>query len=62
MDTVKRVESDVGLGLTVVFGLLALVGAVAMLAAPGQVTKAWGFALAVAAATLSVVAAQVYAP
>ena len=62
MSAVERVESDVGLGLTLSFALVALVGAVAMLAAPGQATKAWGFALAVVAATLSVVAAQVYAP
>jgi hypothetical protein len=54
-------ESDVGVGLTVLFGLVALVGAGAMLAAPGQVAKAWGFALAMVAATLAVVAAQVYA-
>ncbi|MFB6147084.1 MAG: hypothetical protein ABEJ08_05295 [Halobacteriaceae archaeon] len=61
MVTTDAVESDMGLGLTVLFGLLTLLGAVAMLAAPGQGTKAWGFALAVLAATLAVVASQVYA-
>ena len=54
-------ESDMGVGLTVLFGLVAPVGAAAMLAAPGQVNKAWGFALAVVAATLAVVVAQAYA-
>ena len=57
----QSAESDVGLGLTVLFALVALVGAGAMLAAPGQVAKAWGFALAVSAGVLSVAAAQVYA-
>lgn len=54
-------ESDVGLGLTVLFALVALVGAGAMFAAPGQLNKAWGFGLAMLAATLAVVAAQLYA-
>jgi hypothetical protein len=54
-------ESDMGLGLTVLFALVALVGAGAMFAAPGQLNKAWGFGLAMLAATLAVVAAQLYA-
>jgi len=53
--------SDMGLGLTVLFALVALVGAAAMFAAPGQLNKAWGFGLAMLAATLAVVAAQLYA-
>jgi hypothetical protein len=57
----ETVESDMGLGLTVLFGLVTLVGAGAMLAAPGQVNKAWGFGLAMVAAMLAVVAAQIYA-
>lgn len=62
MDAVDPVESDLGLGLTVLFGLLTLVGAGAMLAAPGQGAKAGGFGLAMLAATLAVVAAQAYGP
>lgn len=62
MDAAETVESDVGLGLTVIFALLTLGGAVAMLAAPGQLTKAWGFGLAMVAATLAVVAIHAYAP
>lgn len=57
----QRSESDMGIGLTVLFGLLALGGAAAMVAAPTQIGKAWGFALAMLAATVAVVAAQVYA-
>lgn len=57
----KTIESDMGIGLTVLFGLVALGGAAAMVAAPTQVGKAWGFALAMVAAVVAVVAAQVYA-
>lgn len=56
----QTVESDKGIGLGVVLALLAGVGAAAMLVAPEQVTKAWGFALAMFAAALAVVAVQVY--
>lgn len=62
MNAGEPVESDVGLGLTVTFALLTLAGGAAMLAAPGQLTKAGGFGVAMVAATLAVVAAQVYAP
>jgi hypothetical protein len=60
MVAVDPVESDMGLGLTVVLGLVTLAGAGAMVAGPSQTTKAWGFGLAVVAATLAVVAAQAY--
>jgi hypothetical protein len=59
--TTETVESDMGIGLTVLFGLVALGGAAAMMAAPSQVGKAWGFALAMLAATVAVVVAQAYA-
>lgn len=54
-------ESDMGIGLTVLFGLLALSGAAAMAVAPTQIGKAWGFGVAMLAAALAVVVAQVYA-
>jgi hypothetical protein len=54
------VGSDKGIGLAVVLSLLTLVGAAVMLAGPGQVTKAWGFALAMVAAMLAVVLTQLY--
>jgi hypothetical protein len=53
-------SSDRGIGLAVVLSLVTLVGAGVMLAGPGQVTKAWGFALAMVAAMLAVVFAQLY--
>jgi hypothetical protein len=53
--------TDRGVGFGVLFSILALVGALAMLVAPGQLTKAGGFALAVVAALLAVVAVQAYA-
>jgi hypothetical protein len=43
-----------------VLSLLTVVGAAVMLAGPGQVTKAWGFALAMVAAMLAVVFTQLY--
>ena len=54
-------ETDVRIGYTVLLGLVALLGAAAMLAAPGQQANAWGFAVAMVAATLAVLAAQAFA-
>jgi hypothetical protein len=56
----STVSSDKGIGFAVVLSLLTLVGAVVMLGGPGQVTKAWGFALAMVAAMLAVVFTQLY--
>lgn len=55
------VQSDKGIGVTVLFSLVTLGGAAAMLAAPGQFATALGFALAMVAAILAVVASQAYA-
>jgi hypothetical protein len=57
------VESDMGVGMALVFSVLAGIGAVVMFGAAFgglQLTAAWGFALAMVAGTLAVVAAQVY--
>lgn len=54
------VESDKGIGLGIAFGLLAVVGTLAMLAGPAQIVRAWGFAAAMIAGILAVVALQVY--
>lgn len=54
------IQSDMSVGLTVVFALLTALGALVMLAGPTQLSKAGGFALAMAAAGLAVVATQVY--
>jgi hypothetical protein len=56
----STVDSDKGIGFAVVLSLLTLVGAAVMLAGPGQVTKAWGFGLAMVAAMLAVVFTQLY--
>lgn len=56
----STVSSDKGIGFAVVLSLLTLVGAVVMLGGPGQVAKAWGFALAMVAAMLAVVFTQLY--
>jgi hypothetical protein len=56
----STVSSDKGIGFAVVLSLLTLVGAGVMLAGPGQVTKAWGFGLAMVAAMLAVVFTQLY--
>ena len=53
--------TDKGVGFGVLFGVLTTVGALVMLAGPGQLTKAGGFALAVVAALCAVVSVQVYA-
>jgi len=53
--------TDMGLGLSLAFGVLGLVGALVMyLAAADQVVAAGGFALAVTAGSLAVVAIHVY--
>lgn len=56
----QTVESDKGLGLGIAFGLLAVVGALIMLAGPTETVKAWGFAAAMATGALAVLAIHVY--
>ena len=56
----ETVESDMSVGLALVFAALAVVGAGFMLVGDSQTTMAWGFAAAMVAATLAVVAVQVY--
>jgi hypothetical protein len=53
--------TDKGVGFGVLFSILAAVGALAMLFAPGQLGKAWGFAAAMVAAIVAVAAVQAYA-
>ncbi|SDN29557.1 hypothetical protein SAMN04487949_3862 [Halogranum gelatinilyticum] len=56
----QAVYSDKGIGFAMLFSLLAIGGAAVLLVAPGQVTKAWGFALAMVAASIAVVGTQAY--
>lgn len=53
--------SDKAIGVAMAFGLVALLGAGLMLAGGTQELQAWGFAAALVAAGLSVVAVQLYA-
>ena len=56
----QSVESHKGIGLGIAFSLLAVGGAVIMLTGGAEITIAWGFAAAVVAAVLAVMAIQVY--
>ena len=51
---------DRGVGLAVALGVVALGGALVTFNYPDAALAGWGFAVAVTAATLAVVAVQVY--
>lgn len=53
-------RTDRGVGLTLVLGVLAVLGALAMLASPGNALAGWGFAAAMTFATLAVVGIHLY--
>ncbi|QCJ48136.1 MULTISPECIES: DUF7525 family protein [Haloprofundus] len=57
----QTTQTDMGIGVAMLFSVLALVGAAVMLVGPDQLTQAWGFAGAMVAASLAVVAVHVYA-
>lgn len=74
MEGIKRVTSqpgimadatetttDMGLGVTLVFGVLAVLGALVMFAGAPDLTAAWGFAGAMVFGSLAVVAVHLYA-
>ncbi len=52
--------TDKAIGITMALGFIAIVGAGIMFAGETQLLRAWGFAAALTAAGLSVVAAQLY--
>ncbi|OTF10645.1 hypothetical protein [Halorubrum sp. SD612] len=54
------IESDKEVGVALALGAVAAVSAVVMLAYPGQLGKAWGFAGAFVFATLAVGAVQLF--
>ncbi|UIO99273.1 hypothetical protein Hbl1158_12135 [Halobaculum sp. CBA1158] len=56
----ETVESDMSVGVALAFGALATVGAGFMLVGASQTVMAWGFALAMVAAMLAVVAVQAF--
>ncbi len=57
---VETVTTDKGVGLTVLFSLLTVAGAVGMYALAPEEVAAWAFAAAVVFGVMAVVAAQVY--
>ncbi len=52
--------SDKGIGMTLAFAAVALIGAVVMFGYPTQIGRAWGFAAAFVFALLAVVAVQLF--
>ncbi|SFR44734.1 hypothetical protein SAMN04487947_1552 [Halogeometricum rufum] len=56
----KNVQSDMGIGLAVLFSVLTAVAAAGMVASGDQLTTAVAFAVAVVAASLAVVSAQTF--
>lgn len=52
--------TDMGLGLTLLFGALTIAAAGYTVVAPSQEASAWGFAAAIALAAVSVSALHVY--
>jgi len=55
------VESDMSIGIGLALAFVTLLGAVAMGVGPTQLSRAWGFAGAMIAGLLAVVAVQAYA-
>lgn len=60
MATRTETSTDRGLGISLAFGALAALGAVAMAVGAPTLTAAWGFAAAVAFGTFAVAAIHVY--
>jgi len=54
------VDSDKAVGISMAFGLLALLGALLMFGGETQLLRAWGFAAAMITAAFCVVAVQLY--
>ncbi|TQQ79849.1 hypothetical protein EGH24_10195 [Halonotius terrestris] len=52
--------TDKGIGVAMALGVVAFLGAGVMFAGGTQLFQAWGFAAAVIAASLAVVALQIY--
>lgn len=55
------VDSDKALGISMAFGVLAVLGAFLMFGGTTQLLRAWGFAAAMITASLCVVVIHLYA-
>jgi len=53
-------QSDKSLGLGLVFGIVAIIGALVMFIASDQLTTGWGFALAMIAGSIAVAAIHIF--
>lgn len=53
-------ETDKGIGISMAFGVLALLSAGVMFAGETQLLRAWGFAAAITTAGIAVLAVQLY--
>ena len=60
MSTQSADETDMGVGVGIIFGLLTVAAAVYAFVSPGQFETAVGFAAAVTLAALSVAAIQIW--
>lgn len=56
----STVGSDKALGIGLILSVFAVIGAIVMYGGPTQLSKAWGFALALVAAMLGVIAFQAF--
>lgn len=56
----ERDVTDRGIGFAVLFGLLAVAGAVAVYATPTQAQQAWGFSAVIVFGCLLIVVQQYY--
>jgi hypothetical protein len=54
------VDSDKAIGISMAFGVLAVLGALVMLGGPTQPIQAWAFAAAMIAASLCVAVIHLY--
>ena len=54
------VDSDKAIGISMAFGLLAVLGALLMFGGPTKLMQAWGFGIAMLTAALCVVVIQLY--
>lgn len=59
VETSAGATSDKRLGYGIIFGIIAVAGAVGMLLAPGELLGAWGFAVAIVAGCLLIFALHV---